>query len=332
MTVPGWDGKRVLVTGTGGFIGSHLSEALVHAGAHVRGLFHYGARGDRGNLESADLAVRDAVEPVPGDLADVELLTRAMEGIDVVFHLAALVGIPYSYKAPRDVVETNVVGTLNVLLAARVAGVERLVHTSTSEVYGTAQTVPMAESHPLQAQSPYAATKIGADQLVLSFHRSFGMPVSVVRPFNTYGPRQSTRAIIPTVIAQALTGDRLRLGSVTPTRDFNYVTDTAAGFMAVAASPAAVGGTFNLGSGREASIGEVVAIVCSQLGRDLTVETDEERVRPEASEVDRLLADATLVRETCGWAPQVPLEEGIARTIDWMRGRVSAADAVRYTV
>lgn len=330
--MPNWKGKRVLVTGAGGFIGSHLCEALVRDGAGVRGLCHYGAQGDRGNLEAADPAVRDAVEPVFGDLADVELLARAMAGIDVVFHLAALVGIPYSYKAPRDVVETNVVGTLNVLMAARAAEVERLVHTSTSEVYGTAQTVPMAETHPLQAQSPYAASKIGADHLALSFHRSFGMPVSVVRPFNTYGPRQSTRAIIPTVIAQALAGDRVRLGAVTPTRDFNFVTDTAAGFMAVGATPAAVGGTFNLGSGREASVGEVMAIVGRQLGKDLTVETDEARVRPAASEVDRLLADATLVRETCGWAPRVPLEDGIARTIAWTRGRGAATDAARYAV
>lgn len=328
----GWRGKRVLVTGAGGFIGSHLAEELVRRGATVRGFFHYGTGGDRGNLERADPALRDAVEPVFGDLRDAEALQVAVAGTAVVFHLAALVGIPYSYRFPRDVVETNVGGTLNVLQAARAAAVERLVHTSTSEVYGTARAVPMTEEHPLQAQSPYAATKIGADQLVLSFHRSFGLPASVARPFNAYGPRQSLRAIVPTVVGQALAGDRVTLGATTPTRDFNFVTDTVAGFLAVAETPTAVGQIYNIGTGREASVGEVVEIVGRLLGKRLAVETDEQRVRPAGSEVDRLLADATRLRRECGWAPAVGLEEGLARVIDWVAAHRGEHEASRYAV
>jgi NAD dependent epimerase/dehydratase len=327
-----WSGRRVLVTGAGGFIGSHLCERLVRAGAEVRGFFHYGSDASIGNLGDAEPAVRDAVDPRFGDLDDVQTLESAMEGVETVFHLAALVGIPYSYQAPRDVVETNTLGTLNVLLAARETGVSRVVHTSTSEVYGTAQRVPMDETHPLNAQSPYAASKIGADQLALSFHRSFGLPVSIVRPFNTYGPRQSPRAVIAAIAAQALAGDTIRLGSTTPTRDFTFVTDTAAGFMAVAAAPAAVGGVFNLGTGREASVGEVVWLIGAALGRELTVETDAQRVRPEASEVDRLLADPALVRAVTGWQAEVPLETGIARVVAWMRERGTGQDATRYAV
>jgi NAD dependent epimerase/dehydratase len=311
-----WSGRPVMVTGAGGFIGSHLVEELVRRGARVRAFVHYRVMGERGLLEEADPEILDAVEFVSGDLRDVETITRAVKGSDRVFHLGALIGIPYSYQSPRDVVETNVTGTLNVLQACRSAEVGQLLHTSTSEVYGTARIVPIAEDHPLQGQSPYAATKIGADHLVESFSRSYGLPAVIVRPFNTYGPRQSARAIIPTVISQALAGETLRLGSLEPTRDFNFVGDTAAGFIKVAESGTTTGEVFNLGTGTETSIGEVVEIVGKLVGKSLVVEQDPQRVRPPASEVERLIADASKARDRCGWTPQVTLEEGLQRTID----------------
>jgi dTDP-glucose 4,6-dehydratase len=307
-----------MVTGAGGFIGSHLVEELVRRGARVRAFVHYRVMGERGLLEGADPEVLDAVEFVSGDLRDVETVMRAVKGNDRVFHLGALIGIPYSYQSPRDVVETNVTGTLNVLQACRGAEVSQLLHTSTSEVYGTARIVPIAEDHPLQGQSPYAATKIGADHLVESFSRSYGLPAVIVRPFNTYGPRQSARAIIPTVISQALAGETLRLGSLEPTRDFNFVGDTATGFIKVAESGATTGEVFNLGTGTETSIGEVVEIVGKLVGKPLIVEQDPQRVRPPASEVERLIADASKARDRCEWTPQVNLEEGLQRTIDWI--------------
>jgi NAD dependent epimerase/dehydratase len=313
-----WNGRPVLVTGAGGFIGSHLVEDLVHRGALVRVFLHYRAMGERGLLDLVDSSVLDAVEFVSGDLRDGETVAEAVKGRDCVFHLAALIGIPYSYRSPRDVVETNVIGTLNVLQACRQAEAGRLVHTSTSEVYGSALTVPIREDHPLQGQSPYAATKIGADHLVESFWRSFNLPAVIVRPFNTYGPRQSSRAIIPTVISQALAGETLRLGSLAPTRDFNFVTDTVAGFVRVAETEGVLGETFNLGTGQETSVGEVVRIVGDLVGRPLVVEEDRQRVRPAASEVDRLVADASKVRARCDWAPAIPLEEGLRRTIEWI--------------
>jgi len=311
-------GTSCLVTGAAGFIGSHLVEELVRRGARVRAFVHYGSDRDVGNLAFLPPEILRNVEVVSGDILDVETVSQVCAGVDLVFHLAALVGIPYSYRSPRDVVETNVIGTLNVLAAARLHEVQRLVQTSTSEVYGTAQTVPIDESHPLVGQSPYAASKIGSDQLAISFHRSFGLPVSLVRPFNTYGPRQSARAIIPTIISQALAGSSIRLGSVTPTRDFNYVTDTAAGFIAVAASDTTIGGTFNIGTGTETSVGAVVALVSEIVGRELVVVADPQRVRPATSEVDRLVADASLLRSATGWAPMVDLPDGLRRTADWI--------------
>jgi len=324
-------GTTCLVTGGAGFIGSHLVEALVRRGATVRAFVHYGA-GGTGHLPSLPRSITADVEVIAGDILDVETVTDAHRGVDVSFHLAALVGIPYSYRSPRDVIETNVIGTLNVLLAARAHDVQRIVHTSTSEVYGSAQTVPISESHPLVGQSPYSASKIGADQLAVSFHRSYGLPVALARPFNTYGPRQSTRAIIPTIIGQALTGPQVRLGSTRPTRDFNYVSDTAAGFIAIAAADEALGQVFNVGTGREVSIGELVTLIGEVVGRQLDVVEDADRLRPAASEVDRLVADATRLRALTGWAPEVPLVEGLRRTTAWLQEHLDPGAASVYAV
>jgi NAD dependent epimerase/dehydratase len=313
--VGSWDGRRALVTGAEGFIGSHLVELLLSEGADVRALVHYNPFGRWGWL--ADRA--DDVEVMTGDVRDGERVLKAVEGVDVVFHLAALIGIPYSYDAPESYVQTNVVGTYNVCNAARRAGVARVLQTSTSEVYGTALRVPIDESHPLQPQSPYSATKIGGDMLALSFQKSFGTPVAVVRPFNTYGPRQSTRAVISTVLAQLLAGsDELRLGATSPTRDFNFVTDTARGFLAVAGCDRAVGEVVNVGSGREISIGDLVDLLMEITGHRARVVSDEERLRPAGSEVQRLLCDNSRAREWSGWAPEVSLEEGLRRTAEWM--------------
>jgi NAD dependent epimerase/dehydratase len=325
-------GTRCLVTGASGFIGSHLVEMLVTRGAQVRAFIHYGSSADLGAMAFLPPDARHEIEIVAGDILDVETVVAAARGIDVVFHLAALVGIPYSYRSPRDVVETNVMGTLNVLTAVRTNGVARLVHTSTSEVYGSARAVPMSESHPLVAQSPYSASKIAADQLTLSFHRSFDVPASIVRPFNTYGPRQTTRAIIPTIISQALAGKGVALGSLSPTRDFNYVTDTAEGFVAVATTEGTVGQIFNVGTGVEVSIGDLVRMVGERVGRDLEVESDPDRVRPKASEVDRLVSDASRLRTVTGWAPHVDLEDGLGRTVEWIREHPELFDPVRYAV
>lgn len=322
----------VVVTGAGGFIGSRLVSRLLDDGAEVRALVHYGVDGGNGLLGELPAARRQALDVRAGDLRDADWVRRSLAGAGRVFHLGAIVSIPYSYRSPRDVMETNVVGTLNVLEAARDAGVTRMIQTSTSEVYGSAQTVPMSESHPLSAQSPYAATKIAADQLALSWFKSFDLPVSIVRPFNTYGPGQSARAIIPAIVTQALAGSAVRLGALTPTRDFNFVDDTVSAFVAVSETRAAVGEVFNVGTGVETSIGELVDLVGAALGKELRVEVDDERVRPAGSEVTRLHADATKLRRTCGWAPNVPIAEGIARTIAWIRENSRRFDPRRYAV
>jgi NAD dependent epimerase/dehydratase len=312
-------GRAAIVTGAGGFIGSHLVERLVHDGARVRAFCRYNSRNDRGALDWLADEVRAEVEPVMGELRDVESVSRALKGIDVVFHLGAQIAIPYSYVNPRDYVESNVLGSLNVAQCALDHGVSRVVHTSTSEVYGTAKTVPITEDHPLEAQSPYAASKIGADKLMDSFHRSFGLPVTVLRPFNTYGPRQSARAVIPTIISQALVGTSLRLGSLDPRRDLTFVEDTVAGFVAAAAADAAVGKTVQLGTGHSVSVRQLVELVGELLGKDLGVEADPERVRPSASEVQLLLSDPARAESLCGWRPRVELREGLERTIAWIR-------------
>jgi dTDP-glucose 4,6-dehydratase len=325
-----WSGKRVLVTGAGGFIGSHLAERLVGLGAHVRAFVHYNALGTWGWL--AQSPVRRDMHVVMGDVCDRDSVHGATQGIEVVFHLAALIGIPYSYQTPASYVRTNVEGTLNVLQAARAQGIERLVHTSTSEVYGTARYVPIDEAHPLQGQSPYSASKIGGDKLVESFHLSFDLPVVTVRPFNTFGPRQSARAVIPTIIAQCLAEETVRLGSVTPTRDLNYVADTVEGFVRAAIAPKAIGRTINIGSGREISVGSLAEMIAGLMARPLVIERQAERVRPRHSEVERLLADNTLAREVLEWQPTVTLEDGLRRTIDWMRGAVDGDRAGAYAV
>ncbi len=324
-----WGGRRVLVTGGEGFIGSHLVEQLLQEGASVRALVHYNPFGRWGWLQDR----ADDVDIQAGDVRDGERVARVVDGCDVVFHLAALIGIPYSYDAPESYIQTNVMGTYNVLNACRRAGVERMVQTSTSEVYGSARRVPIDESHPLQPQSPYSASKIAGDMVALSFNHAFGLPVAVVRPFNTYGPRQSTRAIIPTVLAQLHTGSpEIRVGATSPTRDFNYVTDTARGFLAVAESDQAVGQVVNVGSGREISIGDLVDLLIEITGRDARVVTDAHRLRPAGSEVERLLCDNTRAREWAGWKPEVGLEEGLRLTAEWIQANPPAGKASRYHV
>ena len=317
-----WSGRRVLVTGAGGFIGSHLAERLVRDGAVVRAFVRYNAPGRSGWLEHSPL--RREMEVVAGDIRDRDGVSQAVAGRETIFHLAALIGIPYSYQAPGSYLHTNVEGTLHVLQAARQSGAARIVHTSTSEVYGSARYAPIDEAHPLQAQSPYAASKIGADKMAEAFHRSFGTPVVTVRPFNTFGPRQSARAIIPALMAQALAGDELRAGNLTPTRDMTFVADTVEGFLRAGEAPAAIGQVINLGSGREISIGALAALIGKLAGRNARLVTDSRRVRPEGSEVERLLADNTRAREWLGWSPQVTLEEGLRVTMDWIRNNADA--------
>jgi dTDP-glucose 4,6-dehydratase len=322
VTAPiSWDGRRVLVTGAGGFIGSHLAERLVEVGASVRALHEYNSMGSWGWLDESPR--RDDMDVVLGDVRDPDAVGRAAAGVDAVFHLAALIAIPYSYSAPQSYVETNVLGTLNVLRAARDTDVSVLVHTSTSEVYGTARTVPIAEDHPLQGQSPYAASKIGADKMAEAFHLSYGVPVVTVRPFNTYGPRQSARAVIPTVITQLLDDRPVALGNLEPTRDFTFVSDTAEAFVRAAATPAAIGHVFNSGSGHEISIGDLVARIGDVLGVTPRIEQQPERRRPVGSEVDRLCADARAAHTALDWTPSVALEDGIRRTADWLAEHLS---------
>jgi NAD dependent epimerase/dehydratase len=314
--------RKVLVTGADGFIGSHLAEALLAKGCGVRAMAQYNSFGTRGWLDHLPGKAASAMEIRSGDIRDPGFVRESMKDCDVVFHLAALIAIPYSYQAPESYVDTNVNGTLNVLQAARDLGTARIIHTSTSEVYGTARFVPITEEHPLQAQSPYAATKIGADQLALSFHLSFATPVTVVRPFNTYGPRQSTRAVIPAIIAQIAKGARqVKLGAVHPTRDFNFVTDTAAGFIAAAACDAALGEVFNIGSNYEISVGDTASLIAEVMGRRAEIVEEAQRVRPAKSEVERLWADNAKAARVLGWKPRYGSREGFRKgleeTVNW---------------
>ena len=307
---------KALVTGADGFIGSHLAEMLVKNGYTVRALCQYNSFSSWGWLDQS--SVKDNIEVFLGDVRDSAQMRTIAQGVDVIFHLAALIAIPYSYQAPTSYVDTNIQGTLNVLEAALKEGVKRVIQTSTSEVYGSALYVPIDESHPLKAQSPYSATKIGADALAYSYYSSFELPVVIARPFNTYGPRQSARAVIPTVITQLLTGsNRIRLGKLSPTRDFNYVLDTCSGFLALAQCDAAIGKTVNIGSGSEISVGDIVSLIGRLMQIDVQIESDEIRLRPENSEVERLLCDNSLIKELTGYTPHHSLEEGLASTIAW---------------
>ncbi len=319
------DNRLVLVTGAGGFIGGHLVAELVRRGASVRALVHYNSRNERGTLDWLEPEVTADVDVVLGDLRDVESVQQAAEGADTILHLGAQIAIPYSFVNPRDFFETNVLGTLNVAQAALRGGARRVIHTSTSEVYGSARTVPITLDHPLEPQSPYAASKVAADKLMDAWHRSYELPMTVVRPFNTYGPRQSARAVIPTIMSQALAGGTLRLGSLTPRRDLTFVEDTVAGLLAAADSPAAIGRTIQLGTGHDVAVGDIVELVGDILGRKLEVELDEARGRPAASEVERLISDPSLAQELTGWSAEVELRDGLARTLDWI-----ASNAQRY--
>lgn len=312
--------KKVLVTGADGFIGSHLTEELVKRGYGVKAFAFYNSFNTWGWLDSLDKDVMDYVEVFTGDIRDPHGVKAALTGCDAVFHLAALIGIPFSYHSPDAYVDTNIKGTLNVLQAARELESERVLVTSTSEVYGTAQYVPIDEKHPFQGQSPYSATKIGADRLAESFYRSFNLPVSIVRPFNTYGPRQSARAVIPTIITQLLSGkEEIKLGSLTPTRDFNYVKDTANGFIEIYESDRTVGEEINIASGQEISIGELAGELIRQINPNARVVCDEERLRPEKSEVNRLLGSNEKIKRLTKWERRWSLEDGIAETISWIR-------------
>lgn len=313
--------KKVLVTGAGGFIGSHLTETLVRRGYDVRAFVHYNSSNLWGWLDHCHPEVRKSLDIFSGDIRDPHGVKEAMQGCETVFHLAALIGIPYSYHSPDTYIDTNIKGTLNVVQAARELDVEKVVHTSTSEVYGTARFVPISEAHPLQAQSPYAASKIGADQIAMSFYTSFGTPVAVVRPFNTYGPRQSARAVIPTIITQIANGRKqLKLGALHPTRDFNYVKDTVSGFIAAAKPDKAMGEVINLGSNYEISIGETAHLIAEIMGVEIEILKDDYRVRPEKSEVERLRADNTKARQLLDWEPAYGGRDGFKRGLSETAG------------
>lgn len=325
--------NTVMVTGADGFIGSHLTEELVKKGERVKAFCFYNSFGSWGWLDSLEPAVKNEIEVFMGDIRDPNGVRTAMEGQDIVYHLAALIAIPFSYHSPDSYVDTNIKGTLNLLNAARQVGTKRLLITSTSEVYGTAQYVPIDEHHPYQGQSPYSATKIGADRLAESFYRSFDLPVTIVRPFNTYGPRQSARAVIPTIITQLLTGKtEIKLGSLTPTRDFNYVKDTAAGFMALAGCEAAIGQEVNIATGVEHSIGDLAAELIAQINPAARIVCDEDRLRPEKSEVNRLLGSADKLKALTGWAPAYTFRQGLEETIAFLRTHLDRYKADIYNL
>lgn len=325
-------GQRALVTGAAGFIGSHLVELLVRQGVQVRAFVRYNAAHRAGNLELLPADVLAHVERYDGDLRDPDAVLAAARGVDAIYHLGAVITIPYSYRHPREVVAVNVTGTLNVLSAARDLGTRQVMVTSTSEVYGTAQQEPIDERHPLHPQSPYAASKVAQDALALSFHAAYKLPVRIVRPFNTYGPRQSARAVIPAIISQALTRDEVRLGALHPTRDLTYVTDTVRGFWLAMQREEAIGQPVNLGTGESITIGELAGRAIRLTGREVPVVTDAERVRPETSEVLRLRSDNRLAHELIGWEPQVSLEEGLRLTIEWVRANLDRFDPDRYAI
>jgi NAD dependent epimerase/dehydratase len=312
-----WQGKKVLVTGAAGFIGSHLTERLVQLGANVTVFIRYNSRGSRGSLEMLPKELQSEIKLVMGDLKDPYAVKNAVKGQEIIFHLAALIGIPYSYVHPINYVQTNVLGTSYLLTSCLDENIEKFINTSTSEVYGTAKYVPIDEGHPLQGQSPYSASKIAADKMAESFFCTFKLPVAIIRPFNTYGPRQPSRAVIPTIISQAMKNDKIKLGSLTPTRDLNYVGDTVNGFIRVAEVPESAGEIINIGSSKEISVGDLAKKIFMLLGKSPEIITEERRLRPEKSEVERLLANTDKAKKILNWSPQITLDEGLKRTIAW---------------
>ncbi len=323
-----WTGHRVLVTGGGGFIGSHLVEELMRLGAEVTAFVRYTSRGSAGFLEP----LADKINIVAGDLTEFDGVFQAMKDQEYIFHLAALIGIPFSFEPPREVAQVNIMGPLNVLSGARITRPRRVILTSTSEVYGTAQYIPIDEKHPFHAQSPYAASKIASDMLGESFYHSYEIPISTVRPFNTFGPRQSPRAVIPTLITQMLTGEKILLGATSPTRDFTYIKDTVRGFIRAAESETSVGEVVNLGTGKEISIGDLAMKIASLIGKEIEIQSDEQRFRPGSSEVMRLCGDIEKAKSLIGWEPQFTLEEGLRQTIEWLRKSGDMENSGRYHI
>ena len=326
-------GKKVLVTGAEGFIGSHLTERLVELGADVTALVQYNSFNNWGWIDTFDKNVLDSIKVETGDIRELDGMNRIIKGQEVVMHLAALIAIPYSYLSPMAYVRTNVEGTTNVLEACRNHDVQKIVHTSTSETYGTALYVPIDEKHPMQGQSPYSASKVGADKMAESFYRSFNMPIATIRPFNTYGPRQSARAVIPTIISQILAGKKeIKLGSLTPTRDFNYVKDTAEAFVKIAESDNTIGEVINAGSNYEISIGDTVKKIIDIIGHDVKILCDDQRLRPEKSEVNRLWADNTKIKELTGWTPKYSIDKGLEETVKWIKDNMDKFKTDIYNV
>lgn len=326
-------GKKVLITGSEGFIGSHLTERLVQLGADVTALVQYNSFNNWGWIDTFENKIKDSIKVVTGDIREYDGMKKIIKGQEMVFHLAALIAIPYSYQSPMAYVRTNIEGTTNVLEACKDYGVEKIIHTSTSETYGTALYVPIDEKHPLQGQSPYAASKIGADKLAESYFRSFNLPVATIRPFNTYGPRQSSRAVIPTIISQILSGkSEIKLGSLTPTRDFNYVADTVDAFIKIAESKKTIGEVINAGSNYEISIGALVEVIAKTIGKEINVICDEDRLRPEKSEVNRLWAENKKIKELTDWEPKYSLDQGIENTVNWIRDNMKYFKTNIYNV
>ena len=327
-----WKNKNVLLTGAGGFIGSHLTERLVSLGANVKAFVRYNSRNDCGQLKYLSESILSRITIVAGDLKDPDAVRKVVSDSDIIFHLGSLIAIPYSYVHPMEVIDTNIAGTTNVLMAARDNNVEKIIHTSTSEVYGTARYVPIDEKHPLQGQSPYSASKIGADMIAYSFYSSFNLPVAIIRPFNTYGPRQSARAVTPTIITQALTKKVIQLGSLHPTRDLTYVTDTIEGFIKIAEEKKSIGEVINVGSGFEISIGDLAEKIIRLSHSESKIVIDKKRIRPKDSEVERLWADSTKARKMLGWKPHVHLDEGLNKTIKWISNHTDDYKVGTYTI
>jgi dTDP-glucose 4,6-dehydratase len=327
-----WKNKNVLLTGAGGFIGSHLTERLVYLGANVKAFVRYNSRNDCGQLEYLPENILSKIAIIAGDLRDPDAVRDVVVDTDIIFHLGSLIAIPYSYVHPMEVIDTNIVGTTNILMAAKDNEVEKIIHTSTSEVYGTARYVPIDEKHPLQGQSPYSASKIGADMIAYSFYTSFDLPVAIIRPFNTYGPRQSARAVIPTIITQALTKKVIQLGSLHPTRDLTFVADTVEGFIKIAEKEKSIGEVINIGSGFEISIGDLAEKIVRLTQSKITIKIDKKRVRPKDSEVERLLADVTKARKMLSWQPEVNLDSGLKKTIKWISDHIDDYKVGMYTI